>query len=931
MSRTVSVEERVVRAVCPHDCPDTCAMLVSVRDGRAVRVAGDPQHPFTSGVLCSKVVNYQERTHSSDRLLFPLRRTGPKGSGEFARITWNEALDEIAAKFRTIAASEDGAEAILPYSYGGTLGLIQGRTFDRRFFARLGASILLRTICSTAGDEAIRYTIGAQIGTDPEMIGEARMIVIWGSNVILSNLHLWPFILKARKHGARIITIDPYRTQTAEQSDVHVQILPGTDAALALGMMHVIFAEGLEDREYLERHCIGGEALRHRVCDYPPSRVAAITRIPEEEIVLLAREYAREQPSFIRLNYGMQRHAGGGSAVRAVACLPAVVGAWRHAGGGLLLSTSGAYGIDSRVLERPDLRRGNPRSINMSQLGDALLAARPPIKALYVYNSNPAAVAPDQSQVTRGLLRDDLFTVVHEQFLTDTAHYADIVLPATTQLEHFDVMKSYGHLYLMVNEPAVAPLGEAKRNSEVFRLLAERMGFDDAALCESDHEVAEKLLATHAGVFGGITLDRLREQGWCRLDLPKRFAPFAQGGFRTPSGKCEIYSEALAHRGLDPLPGFVPPNESRISNPALAAKYPLALISPPAPGFLNTTFGNLPRTLRMNPRPVLDLHPDDAEQRGIAEGMEVLAFNDRGSCTLTARISDRVPPGVVVAPSTWWRTLSPEQKNINQLTGQGLTDLGEGATFYDCLVQVERQVTANTRHPISEEVCMAGQMIKFASNGATAEGYLAIPPAGKGPGVIVIQEWWGLVPHIKKICDRFAAAGYVALAPDLYHGESTKSPDQAGKLMMALNIDAAERDLAGAASFVLGHEAVTSKKVGTVGFCMGGALSLYAATQNPKVGACVVFYGGHPSVRPDLPNLHAAMLGLYAERDGFVTPESVRELEKQLRELGKQHEIHIYPGADHGFFNDERPEVFNEAAAKDAWGRVLEFYQENLK
>lgn len=690
MTPSSSASLKVVRAVCPHDCPDTCAMLVTVKDGRAIQVAGNPAQPFTRGVLCSKVANYHERTHSPDRLLFPMRRSGPKGSGQFERITWESALTEIAERFRGIASSPDGPEAILPYSYGGTLGLVQGRSMDRRFFHRLGASLLARTICSSAGDEAIALTIGAQIGADPEMIPETRTIILWGSNVILSNLHLWPFILEARKRGARVIVIDPYRTRTAEEADVHMQILPGADAALALGMMHVIFGEGLEDREYLERYCVGSKELRERAKEYPPERVSAITELPPDAIVSLAREYATAKPSMIRLNYGMQRHAGGGAAVRAVACLPAIIGAWRHAAGGLLLSTSGTYGFDSRILERPDLMRGTPRTINMTRLGDALLNARPPVKALYVYNSNPAAVAPDQSIVTRGLLREDLFTIVHDQFLTDTANFADIVLPATTQLEHFDLHKSYGHLYVMLNEPSIPPLGEAKCNADVFRLLAAKMGFDDDAFLETDREIAEQVLRSQSQALEGITMDMLAREGWARLNLPDRFAPFAEGRFPTPSGKCQLFSEALARQGLDPLPAYVPPKESRASNPELASRYPLALLSPPAPGFLNTTFGNLPRTLRANPKPHLDINPADAEDRNVASGDRVRVFNARGSCALWARVTDRVRAGVVVAPAIWWQKLSPDGRNINHLTSQAVADLGGGATFYDCLVDVEK-------------------------------------------------------------------------------------------------------------------------------------------------------------------------------------------------------------------------------------------------
>ncbi|HYO91179.1 MAG TPA: molybdopterin-dependent oxidoreductase, partial [Pyrinomonadaceae bacterium] len=461
---------KVVRAACPHDCPDTCAMLVTVEDGRAVKVAGDPEHPFTRGFLCTKVANYHERTHSEGRVKTCLRRTGKKGEGKFEAISWDEALDEIAARFKSLAESSEGAQTILPYSYCGTMGLVQSQSMDRRFFHRLGASQLERTICATAGAEGYKMTYGASVGTDPERFQDARLILLWGTNTLTANVHLWPQILEARSRGAHVIAIDPRRTRTADQCDEHIAPLPGTDAALALGMMHVIFAEGLEDADYLERYTIGANELRERAAEFTPERVARTCGLEAEAIVRLARRYAETRPSVIRINYGLQRHAGGGMAVRTVSSLPAVTGAWRDAAGGVLLSTSGTFPLNYQALERPDLMPNPlPRSLNMSQLGEVLLEVKsPPVRALYVYNSNPAAVAPDQARVLEGLRREDLFTVVHEQFMTDTADYADIVLPATTQLEHFDLHKAYGHLYMLINEPAIAPLHEAKSNSEVF-------------------------------------------------------------------------------------------------------------------------------------------------------------------------------------------------------------------------------------------------------------------------------------------------------------------------------------------------------------------------------------------------------------------------------------------------------------------------------
>jgi anaerobic selenocysteine-containing dehydrogenase len=685
------VARTIVRAACPHDCPDTCALLITVENGRAVDIAGAPDHPTTRGTLCTKVARYLERTYAKDRVLHPLRRVGPKGSGRFERMSWDDALDTIAARFREIASSSDGPQAILPYSYAGTMGLVQSSSMDRRFFHRLGASLLDRTICATAGKEGYAATIGASIGTDLEQFENAKLILIWGSNPIVSNLHLWSRVQEAKRRGATLIAIDPYRSLSAEKCHRHLAPLPGTDAALALGMMHVLSAEDLLDRDYIERHTLGFDRLEERVREYPPQRVAEITGLSIDEIVTLAREYGTIRPAVIRLNYGLQRHAGGGMAVRTIACLPALVGAWRDAAGGVLLSSSGTYPLDRNALERPDLMWNHPRTINMSAIGDALLeAADPPIRAIYVYNSNPVAVAPESKKVVAGFARDDLFCVVHDVFLTDTADYADIVLPATTQLEHIDVHSSYGHLYVLANNPAIAPVGEAKPNSEVFRLLAQRMGFDDPCFRDSDEEIARHAFSATHPRASGLDWSTLKTAGWQRLAVPETFAPFAEGNFPTPSGKCEFYSETLARQGIDPLPAYVPPRESVASNRDLARRYPLAMISPPARHVLNSTFANLPLFLEHERTPWLDMHPVDAAARGIATGDRVRVHNDRGELALTARVSDRVRPGVVVALSIWWRKLSPDGNNANALTGQALTDLGRAATFYDCLVEVER-------------------------------------------------------------------------------------------------------------------------------------------------------------------------------------------------------------------------------------------------
>ena len=532
--------------------------------------------------------------------------------------------------------------------------------------------------------------MGAGIGFDPEAIVEARLIVAWGANMVSSNVHLWPFVEEARRRGARLVTIDPFRSRTAEKSDDHLALLPGTDAALALGMMHVIFRDGLEDRDFLERHTVGAEDVRARAGEWPPQRAAETTGLEASTIEAFARDYARTHPSAIRLNYGLNRHAGGGMAVRTVSCLPAVVGAWRHPGGGVLLSTSGAYPVNKEALERPDLVPPGTRTLNMSQLGRILTdeALDPPVKALYVYNSNPAAVAPDQESVRQGLLRDDLFIVVHEQFQTDTADFADILLPATTTLEHSDIHKSYGHLYVSLSRPAIAPRGECLPNTEVFRRLAARMGLDHPCLQESDEDIARQAFHWDHPRMAGVTFERLEREGTVRLSVPEHWTPFAEGGFPTPSGKCELRSDGLAAEGCDPVAGFVPPRESVQSAPDLAERYPLALISPPAHHFLNSTFSAQPVFVRREGEAAVTLHPEDARARGIAEGDTVRVFNDRGAFQARARVSDAARRGVVVGLSIWWAKMCPGGRNANAVTGQDLTDMGGGATFYDVLVDV---------------------------------------------------------------------------------------------------------------------------------------------------------------------------------------------------------------------------------------------------
>ncbi len=635
-----------IQGVCPHDCPDTCGFVVTVENGKAVKLRGDPEHPFTKGFLCQKVSHYLERVYHRDRLLYPMKRVGRKGRGEFERISWSEAIRTIAERFAAIADSEDGPQAILPYSYAGTMGKLMYASLDRRFFHRLGASLLDRTICATAGVAGSEITLGTRAFIDPESVIDSRYIINWGSNTAVTNIHLWAIMVQARNRGAKIVTIDPHRSKTAERSDWWIPVRPGTDAALALGMMHVLFRDGLDDQDYWNRYCLGGNELRDRVLsEYDPARVSRITNVPVNDIEKLAHEYGRGLldrggPAFIRVNYGMQRHGGGGMAVRTVCCLPAVIGSWRHVGGGALLSTSKLSPWDGDALERPDLIRPGTRTINMVQLAEALHGelSGPPVKALFVYNSNPAAVAPDQNRVLSGLRREDLFTVVHDLFPTDTVDYADIVLPATSQLEHFDVHGAYGHLYVQANMPAIAPLGESKPNTEVFRLLGRAMNFEPELFQLTDEELARQALNPVGGsngypapdAFGGITLERLQANGPVRLNLPVNYAPFAEGKFGTPSGKCELYSPREAAAGRDPLPHYIPPYEDPQTNPELAARFPLQMVTPPEPAFLNSSFVNVDSLRETAGEPKVQIHPMDAEKRHITDGQLVTIFNDRG-------------------------------------------------------------------------------------------------------------------------------------------------------------------------------------------------------------------------------------------------------------------------------------------------------------
>jgi anaerobic selenocysteine-containing dehydrogenase len=677
-----------VLGACPHDCPDTCSFITTVEDGVATRLQGNPAHPHTDGALCAKVSRYTQRTYHPERILQPLKRSGAKGSGQFTPVSWESALTDIAGRLQAIAGrSPDAAQAILPYSYAGTMGLVQGESIAGRFFNKLGASLLDRTICASAAAEGLTYTVGGKLGMQVQFFSESRLILIWGSNSIASNLHFWRHAQEAKRQGARLICIDPRRSETADKCHEHIALLPGTDAALAFGIMHELVRHGWLDHDYIARHTLGWDALRARALEWPPERAAGVCGLDAQQVRDLARAYGesamRGDPTAIRLNYGMQRVRGGGNAVRAIACLPALVGAWRQRAGGLLLSSSGNFPIQRAALERPDLRTGKaPRTINMNTIGDDLLRPAsasfgPAIEALIVYNSNPVAVAPDSSKVVRGFAREDLFTVVLEHFKTDTADYADYLLPATTQLEHWDVQVAYGHTDVLLNRPAIAPVGEARPNSQIFRDLARHMGYTDPCFSESD----ESLCRIAYG--DAIDFDELLAKGFASLRVPQ--APFAEGRFRTPSGKCEFYSARLAALGLDGLPDHLPNYEAAGSS----AQFPLAMISPPARNFLNSTFVNVQSLRDIEGEPLLEMHPRDAEARGLASGSVVRVFNQRGDYRCRMEISRRARPGVVNGMGIWWRKLGLDGHNVNQLTSQRLTDLGRAPTFYDCLVEVE--------------------------------------------------------------------------------------------------------------------------------------------------------------------------------------------------------------------------------------------------
>jgi anaerobic selenocysteine-containing dehydrogenase len=690
---------------CPHDCPDTCAMVVTIENGAVTQVRGHREHPFTRGGLCVKVTDYPRHIYAEERITRPLRRSGPKGSGQFEPISWDEALDEVAGRMQAVIAS-DGPEAILPYSYLGAMGVVNGLTVGDRFFNGIGASVSERTFCDGGGISAYLMTLGPTAAVDPESLVHSKYIIIWASNILSNNLHLWPFIEQAQAAGAKVVCIDPVRHRTAEKADWHIPIRPGTDAALALAMMHVIFAEGLADTEYLEQHTVGSDDLAEHVRKYTPEWAAGETGIPADDIRTLAREYATAQPSMIRVGVAIERSTSGGNAARAIFGLPALVGAWRHVGGGVLQMPIWAFPVRWDHLAGIHPAAETVRVINQWELGRALAGGfdGPPVKVLFVYNSNPAVVAPAQGSVLSGLGREDLFTVVSEHFLTDTARYADIVLPATMAMEQDDLMFSWGHLYLTYNPRVIDPVGESVPNSELFRRLARRVGLEDPWFDLTDEEQLVAGLDWSVPQMEGITLERLKQEGFARLNLPPagEYAPHRDGGFPTPSGKVELAASMAAggnfvaplfRQGVaanqdgspvDRLPTYRPPQEVGVD-----PSYPLALVSPKAHAFLNSQYANMDKQIRQQGRQRCVIHPDDAAARGISDGVAVRVFNGRASVQARAKVSDVATPGVVLMPMGHWPGESDGGLAVNALNSTRFADIGRAPTFSDTAVQVE--------------------------------------------------------------------------------------------------------------------------------------------------------------------------------------------------------------------------------------------------
>ena len=674
---------QMVRGACGHDCPDTCSWVVGVRDGTAETLAGDPSHPFTRGTLCAKVNHYLERVYHPDRVLHPLKRVGPKGEGRFVRVTWDEALADIASRWTAIVA-DAGAEAILPYSSAGVQGLIQMASLDRRLFGSMGCSGLRHTICGAVAKAGLSATIGCGTGIDPEEIVHSRFIVLWGTNTIVTNLHLWPLVREAQHRGAKVVVVDPIRTRTADAADWHIQIKPASDAALALAMMHVMIRDGLVDLEYVSRHAIGYNALAERALEYDPAHVSGTVGLPAEDIERFAREYATTQPSLLRPLIGLEHHRNGAMLFRALACLPVLSGAWKHRGGGLARSTHALQfaALDMDRVLMPQVYKPGARVLNMRDLGEDLCNRdlQPPVRSLIVYGSNPMVSMPNQGRIREGLLRDDLFTVVHDLFVTDTALYADYVLPATSQIEHLDLSPAWGHLYLALNRPAIAPRGESVSNTELFRRLAAALGRTESWLFDSDESMLRDALSSGHPWVDGITYERLWEEGYARLNRPEDWRPFANGGFPTPSGKAELCSEALRECGHDPLPW----------SGDIRAADGLQLITGKSLHFLNSGYSNMDRHRRNAGELFIELHPDDAGHRQVATGDVVRVWSDRGEVHAVCRVSHRVRPGVASMPFGGFSDARGVRRSVNALTAEEPTDWGGGSGLYDAFVEVER-------------------------------------------------------------------------------------------------------------------------------------------------------------------------------------------------------------------------------------------------
>ncbi|WP_374723348.1 molybdopterin-containing oxidoreductase family protein [Calidifontibacillus erzurumensis] len=667
-------------SVCSLDCPDQCGLLVHKKDGKIIKVDGDPNHPVTRGNICNKVRNIAHRLYDKNRLQYPLKRLGAKGEGKFVRISWDEAIETITTHWKKLIEI-DGPESILPYSFYGNMGNLSAEGMDRRFFHRLGASQLDRTICQMAGSTGYKYTMGGSFGIDPQDTIHAKLFIFWGINAVSTNMHQWTIAQKARKeHGAKIVVIDVHKNQTGKMADWFIPVFPGSDGALALGIMHILFAEMMVDEAFLQEYTIGHEELRNHVIQYDPATVSKMTGVSKEDLYKLARLYGKTSPSFIRIGNGLQHHDNGGMNTRAIACLPALTGQWLIKGGGAIKSNSGYLSHNSRALQRPDLLKNkNTRVINMNLLGQALLELDPPIKSLYIYNSNPAIVAPNGNKVRKGLERKDLFIVVHDLFLTETAKYADIVLPATSSYENTDFYTSYWHNHIQIQEPVIEPYFESKSNTEVFRLLAKAMGFDDPAFSETDEELIKQALHNPENpYFDGITFEELAEKKYVKANIK----PLLSSKLKTPSGKIELYSKKMMEAGLPPLPTYIPLADD--------GDFPFLFVPAPTHNFLNSTFSNNEKHVSMEKEPKLHMNIADAKERNIEDGDVVRVWNDRGECILKASVGKDVLPGVVVSQGLWSDGRPGTKQHLNALTPDRLSDMGGGATFFSGRVNVEK-------------------------------------------------------------------------------------------------------------------------------------------------------------------------------------------------------------------------------------------------